>query len=220
MSVVQVTEQIETSIKIFQSAVSRRSRSKRDAVYDQSRTGTVEICNVQYTRSLHQPKKQTYAGDRRHRARTNERKVESIARKMVQLLGILNAIGSVIEYRLSVHASMSKRENQKRQTAYLGRLNLGAFHLIVVIISPTTSTGVDVFPPVLVVVVAGEGGVREGGGSRPARDEEGVEGPLRAARARRRPQRQRRRTSTRRGRPGPACDRRTRCGRRAGARAG
>ena len=67
---------------------------------------------------------------------------------------------------------------------YLGRLNLSEFHVIVVIIS----TGIDVFPPVL-VGVAGEGeldvvpredGVEEGGGGRPAGDEEEeerVEGP-------------------------------------------
>ena len=86
---------------------------------------------------------------------------------------------------------MSKRENQKSQSTYLGRLNLGEFHLIVVIISTTIGTDIDVSPPVLVVGVAGEredagleraedgaGGVGEGGC--PAGDEEeeeGVEGP-------------------------------------------
>ena len=98
-----------------------------------------------------------------------------------------------------------RNENQKRQNAYLGRLNLGEFHLIVVILRTTISTGVDVFPPVLVVGVGGarelgvvpredggegedagleraedgERGVGEGGGGGPARDEEeeGAEGP-------------------------------------------
>ena len=49
---------------------------------------------------------------------------------------------------------------------YLGRLNLGKFHLIVVIIS-TISTSLDVFPPVLVVSVAGK---REDAGLERAED--------------------------------------------------
>ena len=87
---------------------------------------------------------------------------------------------------ISICINVEKRERTKKcQNAYLGRLNLGEFHLIIIIIS----TGIDVFPPVLVIGVAGEGeldvvpredGVGEGGGGRPAGDEEEeerVEGP-------------------------------------------
>ena len=79
---------------------------------------------------------------------------------------------------------MSKRENQKRQNAYLERLNLGEFHLIVVIIRTAISPGereLDVVPREdagLKRPEDGERSVGEGGGGRPARDEEaeGVEG--------------------------------------------
>ena len=90
-------------------------------------------------------------------------------------------------FQLVEHRSLSHqcRENKNSKICmYLGRLNLGEFHLIVVIIS-TISTGLDVFPPVLVVSVAGEredagleraedgeGDVGEGGGGRPGGEEE------------------------------------------------
>ena len=74
---------------------------------------------------------------------------------------------------------MHQCRNEKTKNAkYV--LNLGGFHLIVVIISTTISTDIDVFPPVLVIGIAGEreraedgeGGGGNGGGGCPAGDDE------------------------------------------------